>query len=135
MIEQEAITILSVDDSPEMGRLLHRLFDQESDMKSLGSLLSADELVAEVQRLMPRVVLLDLGMPGRDPLDAVREISASCRATRIIVLSGHSDPAVAQSAMECGASAFMVKGCDVDAILHTVRKVAGSGCQPAALAS
>ena len=134
MNEHDAITVLSVDDSPQMGRLLHRLFDQETDMKSLGNLLSADQLVDEVRRLSPRVVLLDLGMPGRDPLDAVREIAACSPETRVIVFSGHSDPGVAESALSFGASAFLVKGCDMDLIVHTVRRVALNGHEPARLA-
>ncbi len=130
MIEQDPITVLCVDDSPQMARLLEKIINREPGMRSLGTLFSADDLVDRVKELSPRVVLLDLSMPGRDPMQALREIRDCAPDTRVLVVTGHSDPQIAQDALAQGAAAFVVKGCGMDPLLDAIRKAAGSGLDP-----
>lgn len=120
----QPITVLCVDDNPQMTRLLERAVNLEPGMRSLGVLSSADDLIDEVKRLSPNVVLIDLTMPGRDPLDAVGELSKSTPDTRVIVFSGHSDPQYEQSAMSRGAWGFVLKDGGIDPILNAIRDVA-----------
>jgi DNA-binding NarL/FixJ family response regulator len=128
MIEQEnSITVLCVDDSPQMAGLMERIINREPGMRSLGSLLSADDLVDEVKRLSPQVVLLDLSMPGRDPFQALREITASAPATRVLVVTGHSDPEMTGRALENGATACVIKGSGIDPLLDAIRNAAANG--------
>jgi DNA-binding NarL/FixJ family response regulator len=130
MIDQDPITVLCVDDSPQMARLLERVINREPGMRSLGTLFSADGLVEEVKRLAPRVVLLDLGMPGRDPMQALREIAGSLPQTRVLVVTGHSDPQIINEALAHGAAAFIVKGCGIDPLLDAIRKAADFPLNP-----
>ncbi len=134
MIDQDPITVLCVDDSPQMARLLEKIINREPGMRSLGTLFSADELVEEVQRLAPRVVLLDLGMPGRDPMQALTELRRCAPETRVLVVTGHSDPQIVNEALAKGAAAYVVKGCGIDPLLDAIRKAAGFPFTPPAAA-
>lgn len=124
MTDFKNISVLCVDDSPQMTRLLERVIELEPDMTSVGSLLSADHLADEVQKRSPSIVLLDLTMPGRDPLEVVRELSLCCPDTRVIVFSGHSDPEYEQAAVAHGAWGFVLKDGGVEPILDAIREVA-----------
>ena len=124
MNEAQPIRVLCVDDSPQMTRLLERVIQLEPDMNSVGSLQSADDLASEVRRLAPNIVLLDLTMPGRDPLDVIRELSGCVPDTKVIVFSGHSDPEYEQAAISHGAWGFVLKDGGIEPIIEAIREVA-----------
>jgi DNA-binding NarL/FixJ family response regulator len=109
-----------------MANLLDRLLRDEPGLKSMGTLHSADHLVDEVTSRSPNVVLLDLSMPGRDPLAALQELSERCPDTRVIVFSGHSDPNLVEETAKRGAWGFVVKDAGIDPILDAIRQV-GAG--------
>src|SRR5262245_14680380 len=71
------IRVLLVDDVRDITMALQRCIEGEPDMEAVGTLESADHLVAEVERTHADVVLLDMTMPGKDPLEAVRELTAA----------------------------------------------------------
>ena len=132
MVDQDPITVLCVDDSPQMARLLEKIISREPGMRSLGTLFSADDLVDQVKNLSPKVVLLDLGMPGRDPMQALSELRQCAPQTRVLVVTGHSDPQIVGEAIANGAAAYVVKGCGIDPLLDAIRKVAESPFNPPA---
>lgn len=79
------IRVLCVDDSDDIARLLERSVSVQPDMTSVGRLHAADDLVTEVARTRPCVVLLDLTMPGKDPLLAVRELAETNAPARVVI--------------------------------------------------
>jgi two-component system response regulator DesR len=123
-VETEKIRVLCVDDSDDIAQMLERSVAAEPDMTSVGRLPGADDLVSEVARARPSVVLLDLTMPGKDPLSAVRELHAAHPTVRVIVYSGYDDRAAVNSAMDAGAWGFVPKHTDVSALLGVIRNVA-----------
>ena len=133
MTVQDSIKVLCVDDSPGILRLLAKIVDREPDMHTVGWLDRADGLSQAVERLAPDVVLLDLTMPGRNPLDALRELAGGCHAPPVIVFSGHDDPDLIDTAMASGARGFLVKDGSIDPVLTTIRRVAaGEVCRKTA---
>ncbi len=129
------IRVLCVDDNEDIPEMLSRCIAAESDMESAGCLHSADDLVAAVDRTGANVVLMDLGMPGRDPLAAVRELAAARPArgnsvgpgadgARVIVYSGRSDQKDYDSAINAGAWGYLSKGAEISSVLHAIREVA-----------
>lgn len=115
------IRVLFVDDSPDITAALGGCIDHEPDMESAGSLASADDLASEIRTRRADVVLIDMTMPGRKPLEALREV----KKARVIVFSGRSDQEAIESAAEAGASGFLSKSAEVPVILAAVREVAG----------
>ena len=81
------IPVLCVDDSPDLSEVLCRVINAADGMNVVGRLAEADNLVEEVRRTCPRVVVIDLTMNGKDPLDAVRDLSQAFPDVRIIAFS------------------------------------------------
>jgi DNA-binding NarL/FixJ family response regulator len=120
------ISVIVVDDNADFVSMLATLIDGESDMVCAGTLASADTLLETVVEIKPDVVLLDLTMPGRKPLDAVAEASQRVPDSRIIVLSGYDDQATVDRAVDQGAWGFVSKHGDVPDILRSIRAVAAA---------
>lgn len=131
----DCIRVLCVDDSTLLRVSLERCLASERDMHVVPGLPSADLLVPECCRIRPDVVILDLSMQGKRPLDAVRELklvqaSAPRRRdeptgdTRVIIYSGHNDESLRAQAADAGASGFLCKDADIPTVLRAIRAVA-----------
>jgi two-component system response regulator DesR len=118
--------VLCVDDNSEMTLVLRLMIDAEPMMRCVGCLGSADHLLQRVRGLEPPpdVMVLDATMPGRDPLEAMRQVAAEFPAIRAIVYSGHGDPGFVERARDAGAWGCVSKREEPDTILRAVREVA-----------
>lgn len=83
------------------------------------------EAVRLAQQTQPEVALVDLNMPVLSGLEATRQIVESCRATKVITLTVHSDEPYVVSALRAGAHGYIVKSrladdldCAFDAVLR-----------------
>ena len=80
--------------------------------------------LAEVARLAPDVVVMDLSMPGMGGLEAVRRLLAQNPKLRILVLSAHEDAAHPQRVLRAGALGYLTKRSAPDALIAAVSAVA-----------
>lgn len=120
----EPIRVFFVDDEPKLRMLWQRVLEDQADMRVEATLDSADGLAARLPE-GASVVLLDLTMPGCDPLGAAAEIRDTRPLSRVIIYSGHSDPVTVRKAVECGAWGFVDKLTSPDDVLDAIRRVAG----------
>lgn len=118
------IKILVVDDSADLAAMWRITVDAEPDMQCVGLLESADHLASSVEALRPDVVLLDLTMPGKNPLDALREVTQRGGRTRVLVNSGHTDAVITDAAIDAGAVDVICKSEEISTILAAIRRVA-----------
>lgn len=130
--EQKKIRVLCVDDSADVVLMLELCIGAEPDMEIVGGLSSADELVGEVERTRADVVLLDMGMPGKDPLDALRELVGAGRGAdgrgaggaRVIAYSGRNTQQDVDRAADAGAWGNVSKSAEISRVLDAIREVA-----------
>jgi len=123
------IRVLCVDDAKDITCSLDWCIRAERDMESAGCLYSANDLRAEVDRKRPDVILLDMHMPGKDPLEALRELTAAggsgaAGSVRVIAYSGRDDQTAVDSAIEAGAWGYVSKDTEVPRLLEAIRAVA-----------
>ncbi len=78
-------------------------------------------LLAEVERLAPDVVVTDIGMPGLDGIEASRRILARNAATRVVLVTVHTDPALVERGLAAGALGYVVKRVAGDALVPAIR--------------
>jgi DNA-binding NarL/FixJ family response regulator len=127
------IRVLCIDDSPDITEMLGRCIERQPDMESVGSLSSANNLRSALDKLRPDVVLLDISMPGDDPLTALRGLTDGdvknrpalpIPVVRVIVFSGHSDKQSMDRAADAGAWGYVSKDAPIPVILDAIRSVA-----------
>lgn len=115
------IRVLHVDDNDDARGLLSLFLRRERDLEEVGARDRADDLERDVLECAPDVLVIDLVMHGRDPVEAIRGVRAAFPALRIVVLSGSSDPALLERARFAGASQVALKSIDLYETLDAIR--------------
>jgi DNA-binding NarL/FixJ family response regulator len=72
--------------------------------------------------LKPDVILLDIGMPLLNGLEAARQLKTKLPAVKLIFLTMHEDPDLAVEAMRAGASGYLLKTSASSELLHAIRQ-------------
>ena len=102
--------ILVIDDNPNVVDILGRCLREEG-YGVLGALPSDEGLrLAILSR--PELVLLDLALPGINGIELLKRIRSTNPTTRVIIVTGNTDPALAREALELGALAYIDKPFD-----------------------
>lgn len=114
--------MLCVDDHQDFANLWSSIVDAESDMSSAGVLHSAHDLESEVARRRPDVVLLDLTMPGRDPLEAGALLTGANPEVLLLAFSGYDDTSARAMAKAAGAQQLIPKSLEVEQVLARIRQ-------------
>ncbi len=116
--------ILVVDDEPGVQESLRMLLKSEGEVMIAGDV---DSALREVVLATPDLILLDLVMPGRDGLDLLAELSERGVRAPVIVLTATNTVNAAVEAMKRGATDFITKPFELDALRIKVRKLIEQG--------
>ena len=122
-----AITVLLVDDHEIVREGLRALLQPEADILVVGQARSGREAVALVKELAPEVVVMDLAMPLLNGLEATRQILKDAPATKVVILSAHSDDEYVDRAIELGAAGYLVKQASALILPKAIRSVHAGG--------
>src|SRR4051812_45064162 len=123
-IPDSPTTILFVDDNQADARFFELLVQTEPGLQFAGHLERADKLRDTVIEKKPSIVILDLGMPGKDPLVALAETLEAAPATKVIVCSGYDGSESVDRAFQAGARGYVVKCADPAGTLNAIKRVA-----------
>jgi DNA-binding NarL/FixJ family response regulator len=123
MVEMNKLTILIADDHPVFRFGLRALLKAESDMELVGEATNGDEAIRLAQTLKPKVVLMDLNMPGQNGIEASRYILSEQPDTAILVLTMFDDDDSVFEAMRAGARGYLLKGSAGEEAVRAIRVV------------
>jgi two-component system chemotaxis response regulator CheY len=118
-----AIRVLIADDARFMRQLIREIIEPEG-FDVVGEAADGRAVVEEYTRLHPDVVTMDIVMPKRSGIDAVKEILALDPGARIAMVSALGQEALVMEALQAGAADYIVKPFRGEAVIATLRKVA-----------
>jgi DNA-binding NarL/FixJ family response regulator len=101
--------IIVADDHEIVRQGIRALLDNHPGWEVCGEARDGREAVERSVAVKPDLVLLDIGMPALNGLDATRQILANCPLTAVLVLTMHDTELVVRSALEVGARGFLSK--------------------------
>src|SRR3989442_3282440 len=107
---RNAIRILLVDDNVVFRAGVRALLWKQEDLVVVGEVGTGEEAVSCAKATRPDVVLMDLAMPGKGGLWAMRQLTALGVRAKVIVLTALSQEWELLGALEAGAPAFVAKG-------------------------
>ncbi|MBC9712842.1 response regulator transcription factor [Streptomyces sp. TRM66268-LWL] len=119
------VRVLLADDQPLVRSGLRVLIADAPDIEVAGEAGTGADAVRLTAELAPDVVVMDIRMPGMDGIEATGRITAAHPATRVLMLTTFDDDEYVYGSLRAGASGFLVKDMELDAILDAVRVVAG----------
>ena len=112
------------DDHQIVRQGLKALLDAEPDFSVVGEAGDGLQAIRHVEVMSPRVLVLDLMMPGLNGLDVTPQIRKCSPDTQIVVLSMYSNEAYVLEALSSGASAYVLKDSSSGDLVHAVREAA-----------
>ena len=118
-----SVRILIADDHPIFRDGLKRLLESESDLKVIGEACDGIEAVELVRKLRPEILLLDLAMPRRPGLEALREIGTDGFPVRVILLTAAAEKEQIVEALQLGARGVVLKDSATQILLKSIRAV------------
>jgi two-component system chemotaxis response regulator CheY len=114
--------VLVADDASFMRQMIREIVEAEGH-EVVGEASDGDEAVEEFKRLHPDVVTMDIVMPRRSGIDAVKGIVALDPSACIVMCSALGQETLVQEALQAGAKDFIVKPFKPDAVVATLGKV------------
>jgi DNA-binding NarL/FixJ family response regulator len=125
------IRVLAVDDHGLMVEAVRLALEQEKDIELVGEARRGADVLQEVARRQPNVVLLDVRLPDIDGLEVLEQLRERYPQVRVLMLSAIDDPAVAREALRRGATAYLDKQTDPARLAAAIRRAsAGGGSAP-----
>jgi len=119
----DQLTVLIVDDHPVVRQGLRVLLEVHDGIEVAGEAADGEQALALAAALDPDVILLDLKLPGLDGVAVLTELRARGVGARVLVLTSANDPAQVSRAVQAGASGFLYKDVDPDALIRAIRAV------------
>ncbi len=115
--------VLIADDASFMRQMIRDIIEPEG-FEVVGEASDGVEVVEKFRKLHPDVVMMDIVMPKRSGIDAVKAIKADHPGARVVMCSALGQEALVTEAIQAGAKDFIVKPFKPDAVLATLRKAA-----------
>src|SRR5262245_50443641 len=99
-------TILIADNDPQFRALIRKLLAQEPDLQVVGEAADGAEAMRLADQLQPDILVMELIMPGVNGLEATQRIKVEHPATKIILMTVHTDDAYLEAAESSGMDAL-----------------------------
>ncbi len=115
--------VLIADDHPHFREGLRALLLSAPNLEVVGEAADGREAVSLAEKLQPDVILMDLGMPGINGIEATREILRTSPHIAVLVLSMQEDDDSVFAALQAGARGYLLKGALKAEILRSIRAV------------
>ncbi|MEE9384287.1 MAG: response regulator transcription factor [Nannocystaceae bacterium] len=118
-----AIRVVLAEDHTIVREGLRALLDSQPRMFVVAEATDGEAAVQACRQHLPDVVIMDLGMPKLNGVDATREIAMRCPRTKVLVLSMHGGEEYVRPAVRAGASGYLVKGSGISDLISAIESV------------
>lgn len=120
----ERIRVLIADDHTIFRSGLNMLLSSQPDIEVVGEATDGLESIRAAARLRPDVILMDIGMPNLNGIEATRQIRQQVPGAEVLVLTMHRSDEYFFQMLEAGASGYILKGAETQDLINAVRTVA-----------
>ncbi len=121
------IRVYVVEDQTKILKNQLKLLEASKDIAIIGTALSGETAVEEVPRLLPDVLLLDLGLPRMSGIDVTRVVKKIAPSVEILIFTIFDEEDKVLEAVQAGASGYLLKGTPADRIIEAIKEVRSGG--------
>jgi DNA-binding NarL/FixJ family response regulator len=123
MSETDRIRVFSVDDHPLLREGLAAIINNQPDMVLAAQAANAQEAVEKFRKHRPDVTLMDLRLPDKSGIDAMKAIRMEFPEARVIMLTTFEGDVEIQRALEAGARGYLLKNMPPKELVEVIRQV------------
>ena len=117
-----SIKVLIVDDAIFMRNMIKEIFSG-AEFEVVGEAANGVEAIEKYKELKPDVVTMDIVMPLKSGIEAVREIVANDASAKIVMCSALGQDSLIMEAIEAGAKDFIVKPFKAEKVLEIIKRI------------
>ena len=117
------ITVLLAEDHTIVREGFRKMLELEADLEVVGEAPDGRRAVALAKKLRPALVLMDVTMPLLNGLQATCQILKAVPASKVLILSAHSDEAYIVAAVNSGAMGYLIKQTSAGNVCTAIREV------------
>jgi two-component system response regulator NreC len=119
--------VVLADDHGVVRQGLKLIVEAQPGMRVVAEAGDVEETLRMTRAHRPRVLVLDMNMPGGDSLEKIPELLSSSPETSIVILTMQDEPALAQATLRAGASGYVVKDAAGDELVQAIHTVLEGG--------
>ncbi len=116
--------VLVVDDEALFRQIVRQAFAAHRWIRVVGEAADAEQALEQARRLQPHVVLMDLGLPGADGVEATRRLRAAVPSAAIVAVTASEDQESLVAALRAGAKGYVLKTTDYEQLVRSVEAAA-----------
>jgi DNA-binding NarL/FixJ family response regulator len=116
-------SVLVVDDYDPWRRFLHRALALRDQLTIVAEVTDGPEAIQKAEELQPDLILLDIGLPTLNGIEAARRIREVSPNSKILFISENLSQDIAREALSTGAGGYLVKSDAGGELLHAIRAV------------
>jgi two-component system response regulator NreC len=117
------IPVLITEDHGLMRAGLRALLEGDPDIEVVGEAASAEDLFLMLGQAPPEIVLLDIGLPGMDGIEATQRIKERFPEIQVLILTVYEEESLLREAIKAGAAGYIVKRAAEDELINAIRAV------------
>jgi len=117
------IRLLVVDDYEGWHAFVATALREQSELKIIAGIFDGLEAVQQAQGLQPDLILLDIGLPNLNGIEAARRIREVCPAAKVLFISENRSPEIAAEALNAGGSGYIIKSDAAGELLPAIKTV------------
>jgi two-component system, NarL family, nitrate/nitrite response regulator NarL len=121
------IRVLLVEDHTVVREGLRSLLAGEDDIEVVAEVRDGRAAVKLIEKLLPDVVVMDIAMPLLNGVEATRQILKLVPATRVLILSAHSDDEYVEQVLAAGAAGYLLKQTGANILVKAIREAHRGG--------
>jgi DNA-binding NarL/FixJ family response regulator len=108
-VQVAPVRILVVDDFAPWRHSVRSILQRHAELQLVGEVADGLEAVQKAEELQPDLILLDIGLPTLDGIEAAKQIRQLVPGTKILFLTLNSDADVVRAALDTGAKGYVLK--------------------------
>ncbi len=117
------IKVIVADDHPFIRKAIKAVLDPLEEIKVIAEASNGAEAVRYTIELNPDVVIMDIGMPEMNGLEATRQIKDKCPKTAVLILTVYEDSEHIIGLLKAGAAGYLIKDIFDDELVHSIYNV------------
>jgi DNA-binding NarL/FixJ family response regulator len=126
-MEHIVTKILVVDDHAVVRQGVKQILNEQFQGAVIGEARNAEEMIDRIRKFPWDIVVLDVGMPGKSGLDALKDLKQVSPKLPVLVLSAYPEDQLARRMLKAGASGYLTKDSAPNELVQALRKILGGG--------
>ncbi|GGE39027.1 LuxR family two component transcriptional regulator [Pedobacter psychrotolerans] len=121
------ITIAIVEDNASIREMLQSIIAMEESYLCTGMFGNGEDALKGIPELQPDVVLMDIGLPGINGIDCIKQLKPTCPRTEFLICTIYDEDEKVYQALEYGASSYILKSSKPEFLLQSILEVHNGG--------